>query len=56
MDELTIEHIIPRSLGGTNDDANIALACPPCNQKKGREAWFLKKKLGKEKYENMKKE
>lgn len=41
--ELTIEHVIPRCQGGTNDDNNIALACAPCNQEKGREAWFLKK-------------
>lgn len=48
VEKLTIEHIIPHSLGGTNDDANIALACGPCNQKKGREAWFIKKNIIKE--------
>lgn len=26
-----VEHIIPRSRGGTSDLANLALACPSCN-------------------------
>ena len=26
-----IEHIDPRSLGGTDDESNLALACPSCN-------------------------
>lgn len=30
-----IEHIIARQHGGTNDSANLALACPECNFKKG---------------------
>ena len=51
MDKLTIEHVIPRSLGGTNDDSNIALACAPCNNEKGREAWIFKKEFLKENYE-----
>ncbi len=51
MDQLTIEHITPLSLGGTNEDANIALACAPCNQEKGKEAWYFKRKLLKEQYE-----
>lgn len=45
VENLTIEHIIPLSLGGTNDISNITLACAPCNQKRGRETWFLKKQL-----------
>lgn len=32
---LQIEHIIPRSLGGTNRISNLTLACQRCNQKKG---------------------
>lgn len=48
INELTIEHIIPRVFGGTNEDSNIDLACAPCNQQKGKEAWFLKKFLMKE--------
>ena len=29
------EHVIPRSQGGQTNFLNIALACMPCNQKKG---------------------
>lgn len=43
LDELTIEHLKPLTLGGTNEDSNIALACAPCNSQKGREAWALKR-------------
>lgn len=32
---LEIEHIHPKSLGGTNRLSNLALACHACNQKKG---------------------
>jgi hypothetical protein len=33
---LQIEHIIPRSRGGTNRVSNLTLACEPCNAKKGK--------------------
>ena len=49
--DLTVEHIIPFVLGGTNDEANIALACEPCNKQKGREAFAIKRQLGKKDYE-----
>lgn len=26
-----IEHVIPYSLGGADDEANLAVACPSCN-------------------------
>lgn len=32
---LEIEHIIPRSRGGSNRVSNLALACHDCNQRKG---------------------
>lgn len=32
---LQIEHIIPRARGGSDRVSNLALACGPCNQKKG---------------------
>lgn len=51
IDELTVEHIVPLSFGGTNEDNNIALACAPCNHEKGRESWFLRREIRKEKYE-----
>jgi hypothetical protein len=31
MARLEIEHIIPRSKGGTDDEANLWLSCPICN-------------------------
>lgn len=34
-DELTIDHIIPRSLGGESIWTNVVLACADCNAKKG---------------------
>lgn len=49
-DDLTIEHITPLSMGGTNDSANITLACEPCNKERGRLSWFEKKKMLKEQY------
>jgi hypothetical protein len=32
---LQIEHIIPKSKGGTDRPSNLTIACQPCNQKKG---------------------
>jgi hypothetical protein len=34
-DELEIEHIIPKKLGGPDNIRNCQLACRPCNQAKG---------------------
>ena len=34
---LEIEHINPRSKGGSNRVSNLCLACNPCNQKKGNQ-------------------
>lgn len=30
-----IEHVVPKQHGGTDDDENLALACPQCNLHKG---------------------
>jgi hypothetical protein len=35
MARLEIEHIIPLSQGGSNDESNLWLACPLCNRHKG---------------------
>ena len=32
--DLTIDHVIPRSKGGTSLWSNVVAACKPCNQKK----------------------
>lgn len=34
---LEIEHIVPRSRGGSNRPSNLTLACRPCNGKKGNQ-------------------
>ena len=43
---LEVEHIQPRSRGGSNRLSNLSLACRPCNQKKGNQEieQFLAKK------------
>ena len=33
--DLTFDHVVPRSLGGTTSWANVVAACSPCNLKKG---------------------
>ncbi len=33
-EQLTIDHVVPRSQGGATDWANCVLACMPCNRKK----------------------
>lgn len=33
--ELTLDHVIPRSLGGRSTWENLVLACVPCNVRKG---------------------
>jgi site-specific DNA-methyltransferase (adenine-specific) len=43
---MTIDHIIPRSKGGTDDDTNLQLLCGACNSTKGdREQSYLKARL-----------
>lgn len=32
---LTLDHVLPRSRGGTDDWENLVAACLPCNNKKG---------------------
>jgi 5-methylcytosine-specific restriction endonuclease McrA len=34
-DELTIDHLIPQSCGGSNNWENLRLACLPCNKSRG---------------------
>lgn len=41
--QLTLDHLHPRELGGTNDATNLVTACFSCNsarQDKGIRAWF----------------
>lgn len=34
--DLTVEHLIPLSIGGTNNEKNITLACSKCNHNQGK--------------------
>lgn len=33
--ELTVDHVMPRSRGGTTTWENVVTACGPCNRRKG---------------------
>jgi 5-methylcytosine-specific restriction endonuclease McrA len=47
--ELTADHVVPLSRGGTNARANIAIACFACNQEKDNRTakeWARDKKSG----------
>jgi len=35
INEICIDHIIPKSRGGSNDRSNLRACCRPCNTKKG---------------------
>ncbi len=35
FDESTLDHVVPRRLGGRSTWENLVLACRPCNQRKG---------------------
>lgn len=49
--DATVEHIVPRTHGGTDDLKNLALACARCNHQKGRRHDL--KRRGDEKLEAM---
>jgi 5-methylcytosine-specific restriction endonuclease McrA len=35
LPDLTIDHVLPRHMGGRHVWSNVVAACPPCNHKKG---------------------
>ncbi len=39
--ELTVEHLLPRSLGGSNAYENLTAACRTCNNRRGNKDEFL---------------
>ena len=38
--ELTLDHIRPRSRGGSSFTNNLVPSCAPCNRRKGTENWL----------------
>ena len=38
-DDLTIDHVIPRSKGGSDFTRNVVCCCKTCNQNKGQSPW-----------------
>ena len=39
LNELTLDHVIPRSFGGEDLSSNLVPACRKCNQEKGSQHW-----------------
>jgi hypothetical protein len=35
IEEITLDHVRPRSRGGDDSEANLKVACEPCNNRKG---------------------
>ena len=48
MARLEIEHIIPLSKGGSNDESNLWLACPICNRHKANKVVGIDPESGRE--------
>jgi hypothetical protein len=43
---MEIDHITPRTLGGTDDEENLWLACPRCNGFKGSQTYGIDPEIG----------
>jgi 5-methylcytosine-specific restriction endonuclease McrA len=37
--DVTLDHLLPRCAGGTNDAANLTTACRPCNSARQETPW-----------------
>lgn len=37
--DVTLDHLLPRSAGGTNDATNLVTACRSCNSARGARPW-----------------
>ena len=52
LEDMTIEHLIPRSAGGLNHASNMAISCRLCNSKAGHLSVFQKIKIREENHEH----
>lgn len=43
--ELTLDHVVPRSLGGKSNWKNVCTSCKECNSNKGNDARIVPKKM-----------
>lgn len=43
--ELTLDHVVPRSLGGKSNWKNVCTSCKECNSTKGNDAKIVPKKM-----------
>ena len=58
LNDMTIDHIIPRSKGGSNTLVNLTISCTSCNTERGNlhiEEWCKRKRLSKSKFLKLKK-
>jgi 5-methylcytosine-specific restriction endonuclease McrA len=37
--DITLDHLLPRSAGGTNESTNLVTACRSCNSSRGAKPW-----------------
>lgn len=44
LEEVTVDHKIPKMKGGTNFQSNLVTCCRKCNLKKGQREYFVKYK------------
>lgn len=39
IEELTVDHVVPRARGGSDRNDNLVACCMVCNQKKANDIW-----------------
>lgn len=49
----TIEHLIPRALGGSDHGDNLVVACVTCNQQRGPRMYFGRGIFRRERFERL---
>lgn len=52
--DLQVDHIFPRSMGGGNQDDNLAVACASCNHEKSNKIGLMPRPVERNRFEGMK--